>query len=175
MNHLQAEPVQVSSRKSASFTRQRIFFPTLQGERCIAVSALKTLKHRALRTSGLILSSHPDVMEHVLNPAAAFSETARTLKPKGAHVFTVPWYYWQKTKVRPVPHGNRGEHLEPPDYHGNPIDAQGSLVVTEWGDSLCDYAYEHSRLSTTAIRIFDRRHGIDAKFIEVFVSRKEVS
>jgi hypothetical protein len=77
--------------------------------------------------------------------------------------------------VRPVPHGNRVEHLEPPEYHGNPIDAQGSLVVTEWGDSLCDYAYEHSRLSTTAIRIFDRRHGIDAKFIEVFVSRKEVS
>jgi len=87
MNHLHAEPVQVSSRKSASFTRQRVVFPTLQGERCIAVSAVKTLKHRALRTSGLILSSHPDVMEHVLNPAAAFSEIARTLKPKGAHLF----------------------------------------------------------------------------------------
>lgn len=31
-----------------------------------------------------------DVMEHVLYPARVFSEIARTLKPSGANVFTVP-------------------------------------------------------------------------------------
>ena len=31
-----------------------------------------------------------DVMEHVFQPNQAFSEIARTLKPGGAHIFTVP-------------------------------------------------------------------------------------
>ena len=35
-------------------------------------------------------------------------------------------------------------HLMKPDYHGNPIDAAGSLVVTEWGDELCDFVFRSS-------------------------------
>ena len=31
-----------------------------------------------------------DVFEHLFNPAAAFREIARTLRPGGAHVFTTP-------------------------------------------------------------------------------------
>jgi Methyltransferase domain len=31
-----------------------------------------------------------DVMEHIYDPAKAFSEIARTLKPGGAHIFSVP-------------------------------------------------------------------------------------
>src|SRR4029079_13482554 len=38
-----------------------------------------------------------DVFEHVLEPGPAFAEVARTLRPGGAHVFTVPWYYWKPT------------------------------------------------------------------------------
>jgi len=33
-----------------------------------------------------------DVFEHVLRPAKAFAEIARTLKPGGAHIYTVPYY-----------------------------------------------------------------------------------
>ena len=33
-----------------------------------------------------------DVFEHVLRPSKAFAEIARTLKPGGAHVYTVPYY-----------------------------------------------------------------------------------
>lgn len=113
-----------------------------------------------------------DVFEHVLNPALAFKEVARTLKPGGAHVFTVPWYYWKETFVRAVQENGDIRHLAEPDYHGNPIDASGSLVVTEWGADICDFIYLHSGMTTTVIRIRDRSRGIDGEFIEVFISRK---
>ncbi|HKV39820.1 MAG TPA: methyltransferase domain-containing protein, partial [Blastocatellia bacterium] len=113
-----------------------------------------------------------DVFEHVLDPASAFSEVARTLKPGGAHVFTVPWYYWKETLIRAVQDGGEIRHLEAPEYHGNPIDPSGALVVTEWGWDLCDFIFEYSAMRTTPIRIKDRYRGIDAEFIEVFISRK---
>jgi hypothetical protein len=62
-----------------------------------------------------------------------------------------------------------------PEYHGNPIDPNGSLVVTEWGWDFCDFVYDHSRLTTTPVRVRDRYCGIDGKFLEVFISRKRAS
>lgn len=67
------------------------------------------------------------------------------------------------------------KHLVEPDYHGNPIDLNGSLVVREWGWDLCDFIYESSGLATTAVRIQDKYRGIEAEFIEVFISRKNVA
>jgi SAM-dependent methyltransferase len=114
-----------------------------------------------------------DVFEHVLNPAKGFAEIARTLKPGGAHIFTIPWYYWKPTFVRASRNGS-GEvdyHAEK-DYHGNPVDPNGSLVVTEWGADFPDYVYRASSLTTTAVRYVDRKQGIEGKFLEVFISRK---
>ncbi len=113
-----------------------------------------------------------DVLEHLLDPVQSLKEICRTLKPGGAHVFTVPWYYWQDTKVRAVASGEEIIHLEEPDYHMNPVDEEGSLVVTEWGKDLVDTIYAASGMTTTVIQIHDRSKGIDAVFIEVFVSRK---
>src|SRR5215472_7618443 len=73
-----------------------------------------------------------DVFEHVLDPAPAFAEIARTLRPGGAHVFTVPWYWWKQTLVRARRNDDGTTmYLEAPENHGNPIDEDGSLVVTE--------------------------------------------
>lgn len=113
-----------------------------------------------------------DVLEHLLDPCAAFREIARTLKPGGAHLFTVPWYYWQDTRVRARQHNGAVEYVETAEYHGNPVDAQGALVVTEWGRDLCDTIYVSSAMTTTSIRIFDPRLGIEGEFVDVFVSRK---
>jgi|ERR1019366_4318850 SAM-dependent methyltransferase len=119
----------------------------------------------------LVITS--DVFEHIPEPARAFAEIARTLKPGGAHVFTVPWFWWKETLHRAV----RGEdgiirHLEAPDYHGNPISEEGSLVITEWGRDLCDVIYRSSGLTTTAILIRDMRLGLAGEFCEVFISSK---
>jgi SAM-dependent methyltransferase len=113
-----------------------------------------------------------DVFEHVMHPEPAFAEIARTLKPGGAHLFTVPWYYWKPTLVRAIEQNGSIVHLMAPDYHGNPISASGSLVVTEWGTDFLDHIHRCSGLSTRVRQILDRRQGIDGDFREVFISTK---
>jgi SAM-dependent methyltransferase len=113
-----------------------------------------------------------DVIEHVFEPRKAFREIHRTLKPGGCHLFTVPWVYWKETVTRAIREGSEIRHLLPPDYHGNPIDATGSLVVTEWGRDLCDFIYDACGMTTTVMRIIDRHKGIEAEFNEIFISRK---
>ena len=148
------------------------FFPdvpkggTKDGVRC------ENLEQQTFASASFDLVVTQDVFEHVLHPASAFAEVARTLKPGGAHVFTIPWYYWQKTRVRAVSDGDEIRHLLPPEYHGNPIDAAGSLVVTEWGSDFLDYIERCSGLKTTVHHLRDLHQAIDGDFREVFVSRK---
>jgi SAM-dependent methyltransferase len=114
-----------------------------------------------------------DVFEHVLRPELAFAEIARTLKPGGAHVFTVPYFRGKKTLIR-ARAGRAGEieHLEKPDFHGNPIDPEGSLVVTEWGDEICHFIFDASDMMTTIFNFHDTSLGLEAWALDVFVSRK---
>src|SRR5690606_35005603 len=106
----------------------------------------------------LVITS--DVFEHLPEPERAFAEVARTLRPGGAHVFTVPLFDRDETLVRAVREGAAIRHLEPPDYHGNPIDPAGSLVFREWGRDLADVIYGSSGLTTTLFKIVDRGQGI---------------
>ena len=113
-----------------------------------------------------------DVFEHVLNPGKAFKEVARVLKRGGAHVFTVPYFHWQPTFVRALETAEGIQYLAEKQYHGNPIDAAGSLVVTDWGEELVDFIYQHGGLITSIFQLRDRSRGLDAEFLEVFVSKK---
>jgi len=60
-----------------------------------------------------------------------------------------------------------------PDYHCNPIDPTGSLVVTEWGgDELCDFVFRASGMTTTIFNFYDPRLGLKGEFLDVLISRK---
>lgn len=113
-----------------------------------------------------------DVFEHVLDPARAFAEVARTLVPGGAHLFTVPWYRGKETRTRAVRENGRIKHLEPPEYHRDPLDPRGSLVATEWGSDLPERIRRASCMATTVLSPRDPHCGIDGEFLEVFISRK---
>ena len=115
-----------------------------------------------------------DVMEHIFNPAKAFSEIARTLKTGGAHIFTVPIVNKEqpsKINAKKDENGN-AIILGYPDYHGNPVDNQGSLVTMYWGYDICDFILKHSGLYTTIVYIDNLFLGIRAELIEVLISRK---
>ena len=80
----------------------------------------------------LIVSS--DVLEHVPDAAAAFREAARTLRPGGSHIFTVPP---RPATIRRA-YIEQGEvvHLETPEYHQDPLSASGILAFWDYGPDI---------------------------------------
>lgn len=114
-----------------------------------------------------------DVFEHLPFPERAFREIARTLKPGGAHVFTVPCDFAAATAVRAslTPAGELLHHL-PPVYHGNPIDEKGSLVFRDWGRDLPDVIRSACGMETEVVRLRDFWHGIEPVLNEIYISRK---
>jgi SAM-dependent methyltransferase len=115
-----------------------------------------------------------DVMEHVLNPTRAFAEIARTLKPGGAHIFTVPLV--NKTQASEVRAKRDSDgaivYLQAPEYHENPVSSEGSLVSMHWGYDICEFIFRSSGLYTTIVYTDDISRGIRAELIEVLVSKK---
>lgn len=114
-----------------------------------------------------------DVLEHVFHPGKVFKEIARTLKPGGMHIFTVPIVNKGNPSERRAKLEN-GEvvHIQPEQYHGSPIGDGRSLVTVDWGFDICRYIFEASGLFTHLISIDDLSRGIRAEYIEVLATTK---
>ena len=115
-----------------------------------------------------------DVFEHIFRPDLAFKEIYRTLRLGGAHIFTVPLVKKTKpSKFRAkIEETGQTLYLEPAIFHGNPIDAKGSLVTIDWGFDICNFIFNSSGLFTRIIQIDDITKGIRAEYIEVLVTYK---
>jgi SAM-dependent methyltransferase len=116
-----------------------------------------------------------DVMEHIFNPELAFKEIARTLRPGGAHIFTVPIVNKYKKTSRRALLDAQGKvmHLKEAQYHGNPVDETGALVTFDWGYDICQKIHEASGMFTHLVQIDDLSQGIRAEYIDVLVSVKQ--
>lgn len=64
------------------------------------------------------------------------------------------------------------KYLDSPQYHGNPIDANGSLVTFDWGYDFCQRIFDASGLFTHVFQIDNLRNGIGAEYIDVLVTIK---
>jgi SAM-dependent methyltransferase len=81
----------------------------------------------------LIVSS--EVLEHVADFEAAIRESARVLRPNGAHIFTVPPS--AKTVRRAAFEQGRLVHLiNPPEYHLDPLSPEGVLCFWNFGPDM---------------------------------------
>jgi len=82
----------------------------------------------------LIVSS--DVLEHVPRLDKALSESARVLRPGGAHLFTVPPRAMTRKRAEIV--AGKVIHFEPPEHHLDPLSAEGILAFWDIGPDLAD-------------------------------------
>ena len=82
-----------------------------------------------------------DVLEHVEDLAASLRECFRVLRPGGTLLFTAPTQFEAPATVDRVLVREDGsyEYLVPPEYHGNPVDAEhGSLCFRYLGLDVLD-------------------------------------
>lgn len=75
-----------------------------------------------------------DVLEHVPDYKQALRECARVLCRGGNLLLTVPFHGQEHNLIR-ARNGQNGEveHLEPPDYHGDPLSSEGCLCYYYFG------------------------------------------
>jgi SAM-dependent methyltransferase len=118
-----------------------------------------------------------DVFEHIFRPDLAIAEIARTLRPGGATIMTVPLVRGvHRSRRRARKAGETVELLiEPAEFHGNPIDGKGSLVTIDWGYDIVDYLMRHSGLSFLLLRAEDPHRGIVGDLLEVLIGFKRPS
>ncbi len=116
-----------------------------------------------------------DVFEHVFHPDRMMKEIYRTLKPGGVYICTFPVL---KAQVDPLKPRARREadgsitHLEPAQYHGNPISGDGALVTFDYGYDIHQKIAEWAPFDVEVSRFNSRRMGILGEFLEVVVCGK---
>ena len=163
----------ILARECAKYVPSQ-FFPSIargqthNGVRC------EDLENQTFEDAYFDIVITQDVMEHVFHPEKAHQEIARTLKPGGIHIHTTPIYKdLAKTRMcaRLLPDGTI-EHLEPPEYHGNPVDEKGSLLTIRYGYDIVDLIAEWAAFDVELRRFHDRTHGIIAEFNDVIVCRR---
>jgi SAM-dependent methyltransferase len=115
-----------------------------------------------------------DVMEHVLDPRAAYREIWRTLAPGGMHIHTTPIRKKYVKSVRRAAREDDGSvrHLLPALYHGSPVDPSGALVTFDWGHDLPNLIAEWAAFDVEVRRFIDRRRGIVAEMTDVIICTK---
>lgn len=102
-----------------------------------------------------------DVLEHVPDYPAALRESYRCLRPGGQILISVPFRSTEaETLVRARLKENGAiEHLEEPEYHGDPVNPRGCLCFYHFGwdllDRLRDGGFEHVRV----LNYWSREHA----------------
>jgi SAM-dependent methyltransferase len=75
-----------------------------------------------------------EVLEHVPDYKAALRECARVLSPSGTLLLTAPFHGREQNLIRArIGQNGEIEHLEPPEYHGDPLSSEGCLCFYHFG------------------------------------------
>jgi len=164
----------VKLREAAGYEASQ-YFPSLPpGERTPPGWINQDAENLTYADDSFDLVVTQDVFEHIFDIDRAFCEIRRTLRPGGAHVFTTPLVRKARPTERRASRAADGSirHHAEPEYHGNPVDPDGSLVTWHFGFDLAARITERAGMPTV-IFSYDRLDlGIRAEYIEVLMSLK---
>ncbi len=115
-----------------------------------------------------------DVMEHVNDPELVLKDIARTLKPGGLYVFTTPTYKYNVVTKRKALYDESGVvHFDgDPEYHGNPVDGDGSPVTFHYGYDFAELINRWTGFDVEVTRFWDETRGVIGEMTEVYICRK---
>jgi SAM-dependent methyltransferase len=134
------------------------------------------LEHQTFEDATFDIVVTLDVMEHVFHPWLVYQEVCRTLRPGGYYIHTFPIQ-----NGRSIAYKARAEigvdgqivHHEKPEFHGNPINKDGSLVTIDYGYDIHKAIQEWAPLfDVRLIRFCDARHGILGEFTDTVICKK---
>ena len=115
-----------------------------------------------------------DVLEHVNRPERVFAEVARTLRPSGRFIFTVPTYPSLQYTARVGEYDSDGRihFLGESEFHDNPVDPAGAAVTFRYGYDLPALIFDWTGMETTVTRGQRLSIGVFGDMTEVYVSHK---
>lgn len=166
-----------ASRRLVAEVREYLpsyYYPDVPSGESVNGVRCENLEKLSFDDASIDLHVSQDVFEHLFDPAAAFREIARTLRPGGAHVFTTPLEKKEAATefcARRTTDGQVVQLIEPAQYHGNPLSLAGSLVTVRWGYDITQYIFDATGLSTEIVVLDDLELGIRAELIEVLITR----
>ncbi|MGY0392961.1 class I SAM-dependent methyltransferase [Bizionia sp. KMM 8389] len=160
-------------QKAKNYTETQFFVNATLGSTVDGVRN-EDLEQQTFKDASFDLVVTSDVMEHIYDPEKAFQEIYRTLKPGGAHIFSVPIINKHKPTQRWANKNTDGSpnFLYTPEWHGNPIDKKGSPVTFHWGYDIKDFIVKHTGAFCEIVYIDDLKNGIRAEYIEIIVMKK---
>ena len=102
-----------------------------------------------------------DVLEHVPDADRAFRECARVLRRDGRLLMTVPFYSDQDAseEIARIGLDGRVEHLQPPEYHGDPLGG-GVLCFHHFGWDVLERLRDAGFSEASAVRLRDPARGL---------------
>jgi hypothetical protein len=80
-----------------------------------------------------------DVLEHIPDYEKAFKECARVLRRGGKMMWSVPFIPHSRINlVRAIIENGEVKHIQPPEYHGDPLSGDGVLCFQHFGWEMLD-------------------------------------